>query len=114
MWLFTQQGFLSAVQHRDNHDLLMVRARDRASLEPLVVAFGAEVLHTPRADYPYRVIVAKNQFSGWCSQQVQQIDYDNFKNRMYGVRGRGFVEALHDVWAAMRGTEDSASRRQMN
>ena len=32
MWIFTETGFVSAVQHRENPDYLMVRARDRQSL----------------------------------------------------------------------------------
>ena len=34
MWIFTSTGFVSAVVHRDDADLIVVRARDRESLQP--------------------------------------------------------------------------------
>ena len=35
MWVFTTGGFVSAVEHRDNPDLVMVRARDEQSLKTI-------------------------------------------------------------------------------
>ena len=54
MWLFTNTGFVSAVSNGQD---LMVRSRDRESLEPLAEAAKTEILSTPKNDYPYRVIV---------------------------------------------------------
>jgi hypothetical protein len=33
--------------------------------------------------------------------QASSIEYDNFKSRVTKTRGYDFVDALHDVWAAM-------------
>ena len=43
MWLFTETGFVSAVRHREDPDLLVVRARDRQSLEPIEAACNVEI-----------------------------------------------------------------------
>jgi len=54
MWLFTNTGFVSAVSNGQD---LMVRSRDRESLEPLAESSKTEILSTPQNDYPYLVIV---------------------------------------------------------
>jgi hypothetical protein len=45
MWIFTSTGFVSAVVHRDDPDLIVVRARDLESLTPLIERTGAEVVN---------------------------------------------------------------------
>jgi len=110
MWLFTQHGFVSAVAHRDNHGMLMVRARDRASIEPLALAASTEIVRTPDADYPYRTTVTASQFTNWCALLFDDIDYPNFKSRVHRNRGSNFVHSLHRVWEAMRDTEDADAR----
>ena len=42
MWIFTETGFVSAVRHYDDLNLVVVRARDAQSLEVL-----AELAETP-------------------------------------------------------------------
>lgn len=42
MWIFTKDGFFSAVEHRDNSDLLMIRARCREDIERLAECLGAD------------------------------------------------------------------------
>lgn len=101
MWTFTTTGFYSAVQHRDNPDLLMVRARDEESLAPLVEATGAEIVSTPQADYAFRVTVTKRQYADWLAAAVMGIDYPNFKNRAHTARGGLFAGVLHEVWDVM-------------
>ena len=101
MWTFTATGFYSAVQHRDNPELLMVRARDEESLAPLAALTDQQTQFTPDADYAFRVIVSKQVYAQWLMTQVIGIDYPNFKSRAYTARGGAFVHALHDVWEVM-------------
>ena len=101
MWTFTTTGFYSAVEHRDNPDLLLVRARDEESLAPLAALADQAVQFTPDADYAFRVIVSKQDYAQWLMSQVMGIDYPNFKSRAHTVRGEAFVHALHDVWEVM-------------
>ena len=56
MWVFTETGFVSAVARRDDPDHLVVRARDRISLEPLAALDADEIVLGAGSDYPYRLI----------------------------------------------------------
>lgn len=106
MWIFTETGFVSAVQHRDDPNLLVVRARDRLSLEPLADFATTEITTNPNADYPYRTIVAKDVFAAWTTDKVEEIEYPNFKNQVAVVRGKTFASNLGRVWSVMLDAED--------
>lgn len=107
MWIFTQTGFVSAVQHRDDPDLLVVRARDRLSLEPLAAAATLDITTNATSDYPYRVIVSKDDFAAWTLAQIEDLNYPNFKNQVAVTRGKKFASHLSDVWATMLRAEDA-------
>lgn len=101
MWLFTETGFISVVRKNDRPGLYTVRSRDTLSLEPLAKFAKTEIIETPYGDYQYRIFVEPAVFTEWVADQASDISYDNFKNHVYKTRGRKFVEALHNVWAAM-------------
>jgi UDP-3-O-acyl-N-acetylglucosamine deacetylase len=107
MWVFTTSGFLSAV-YKDG--ALQVRARDCKSLDALAKSTSAAIIATPLADYPYRIAITNEQFSNWLSQQVQAIDYKNFKSEIADSRGYGFAKPLNQVWSVMHEVEDSNAR----
>lgn len=101
MWLFTVEGFLSVVEHRQDPNLLMVRARNRSALEPIARRFGAEIAVTPKADYPCRLVITRAQMSEHLKTAVQHIDYANFKNAAHVLGDRQYDRALMQVWSAM-------------
>lgn len=107
MWLFTQEGFISAVAHRDKPDVLLVRARDKQSLKSLSEFTGQKITTTKKADYLYRVEVIRPAFAEWLDSQVDDIDYDNYKNRVHQTRGDEFAAPLHEVWSTMLQVEDT-------
>ena len=106
MWLFTETGFISAVRKTDRPEVYTVRARDRKSLEPLASFATVEIIETPYGDYPLRAFVEPAVFVEWVANQASAIEYSNFKSRVSSTRGYKFVEALHDVWAAMLKVQD--------
>ncbi len=108
MWIFTSTGFVSAVRKYDRPDVITVRSRDRRSLEPLAQTAGVEIAVSPFGDYPYRAFIEPEVFTKWVAAQADAIDYDNFKNRVGQTRGYEFTDALHNVWVAMLGVEDSS------
>ena len=59
-WLCFNDAFLSVVNHRDDKDMLVVRARRR---EHLANVFGkdAQITVTPERDYKYRVIAERKK-----------------------------------------------------
>lgn len=107
MWLFTNTGFVSAVSNGQN---LMVRSRDRESLEPLADSAQSEIISTPQRDYPYRVIVTHEIFSRWVAHMATGITYKNFKSEVASTRGFEYAHPLMKVWSAMHEVEDHLAR----
>ena len=101
MWIFTSTGFVSAVVHRDDPDLIVVRARDRESLDPLIARTGAELNPWEGSDYAFRIVMPRTEFTAWVAEQADAIDYPNFKSSAHKRRGGAFADVLHDVWGAM-------------
>jgi hypothetical protein len=110
MWIFTQNGFISAVRHYSQPQTIVVRARDRESLEVLATTTGVAVERTPVNDYPYRVHVPQEDFSRWLENCVNTLDYTNFKDRVHDTRGDNFASTLMSVWETMHNVEDDDAR----
>ena len=110
MWIFTETGFVSAVQHRINAEYLMVRARDRQSLEALATMISVEIKSTPDADYPYRLVASKEDVKSWMNDSIDFLGYNNFKNQVAVTRGKEYAYALGSVWSTMHEVEDEEAR----
>ena len=108
MWIFTTSGFVSAVSNPDG--TIKVRARDKASLEPLSKKYQIEITRTPIADYPYRLEISAGNFADWAADQARSIDYPNFKSAVAIHRNRLFAKVLGEVWSVMHGVEDYQAR----
>jgi hypothetical protein len=106
MWLFTNTGFVSAVSNGKD---LMVRARDKESLEPLAEITKQALISTPTNDYPYRLIISHEIFAKWVSHMATGITYKNFKSEVAATRGYDFAHPLMKVWSAMHEVEDSGA-----
>ena len=111
MWIFTPSGFVSAVKD-SGEGKIVVRARDRASLESISSRFNSPIKPTPLADYPYRVLLGHDQFVDWVSNQAGAIDYRNFKSEVAITRGSKFSSALSRVWSTMHQVEDADARNR--
>jgi hypothetical protein len=107
MWLFTNTGFVSVVSNGKD---LMVRARDKESLEPIAESAKTEIISTPHNDYPYRVIVNHEFFAKWVAHMARNISYENFKSEVAATRGYEFAHPLMKVWSAMHEVEDTSAR----
>lgn len=106
MWVFTQDGFISAVDNRHVPGKLSVRARDKRSLMMLAELTEQEITQSANTDYPYRVYVTRQEFADFLVTHVETLDYPNFKNRVYDIRGSKFAAACGKVWAAMLNVTD--------
>jgi hypothetical protein len=107
MWLFTTTGFISAV-YKD--DAMQIRARDKESLEAISKFLHCPIIHTPLADYPYRISTDSGGFAEWVSSQVFAIDYKDFKSEVSNVRGYEFARPLNKVSDVMHAVEDKEAR----
>ena len=96
MWVFTNKGFLSIVQHRDDADTLVVRSRFAGHIKALFPS--AKVLKTPRADYRYRAFLPRRLVAERLAAVVGEISYPNFKNSLIDDR---YHDACMDVWEAL-------------
>lgn len=110
MWVFTQHGFISAVQHFDDATKIVVRSRDKQTLEVIADLYELEILSTPGNDYPYRVHATREQFSNYLLTEVDLLDYTNYKNRLHDSRGDRYYGAASKVWSAMHDVEDWSAR----
>jgi len=94
MWIFTQGGLLSAVQHTSDKDLVFVRARRRAHL---LYHFPLhQPLYTPHGDYHWRIVVSKQQFASVVAEAAMQINYPNFKDSV----SDDLYHVYTNVWVA--------------
>ena len=115
MWIFTTDAFTSAVQHRDDSTKLMVRARDRKSLESLVQTINdtletaggehayssADIYREEKSDYRWRIVVTREHYALYVSSEVlNYITYDNFKSAAQKRRTDYFHDVLMDIWVA--------------
>lgn len=107
MWIFTPTGFISAV-FKDS--ALQVRARDEKSLLSLAIFAGAEIIKTPLADYPYRLVTDNQTLAKWTADQITNLTYPNFKSEIAATRGYAFAKPLNKVWSVMHEVEDSEAR----
>lgn len=106
MWIFTDTGFVSAVRKPWAPDKMTVRARDKESLDGLSKLSGEAISTSMDSDYPHRVVVADEVFKNWLLTTIEEMDYDNFKNRVAITRGKKFATLLGQVWYTMLGAED--------
>lgn len=118
MWIFTTGSFVSAVQHRDNPDLVMVRARDKESLETMLEGIelagvaDAEKFERPEiisvpGDYRWRVTISKATFAIYLQFEVlNYLNYENYKDALTKVRGEKWHRAAMGVWTSMLAVDD--------
>lgn len=78
MWVILNDSFFSAVQHFNDEELLVVRARKKEHLEK--VFLESKVFQDLPSDYPYRIEISKKEFSKVLETEVSRIDYHNFKS----------------------------------
>jgi len=97
MWVISKSGFISIVQHRDDPEYMLVRARVR---EDLVEAFpDHEIEDDPKADYRYRVKVGRSSVGLYLLEELDQVDYDSHaKENMTKAKEPGRYKAYMNVW----------------
>lgn len=95
MWICLNDAFISAVQNRDNHDELMVRARKKTHLANVFPNRKKEIFSVDESDYAWRIVVSKTDFTDMLSNRVNDISYDNFKN---SVKDTALKKMYNEVW----------------
>ena len=129
MWIFTTEGFISAVQDPKNEDAVVVRARDRRALESMLqtielageainrdsaegvedVVFGPyEIVTGLGTDYRWRVSsIDKGTFALFMQFEIMNfLHYTNYKSALTQSRGREYHDAAMNVWVDMLAVDD--------
>ena len=104
MWLMTTRGFYSVVQHRDDADRLLVRARTREDIEALAGLVAAEPQWLGTADYAWRVETTRDEWQAAMQVLVGEITYPNFKS---AIKDDAHEQAYHRVWGVMNELNDT-------
>ena len=104
MWLFTRDGFYSAV-HDDfcSPGELNVRARVIEDLERLLKKLhmdDADIVVSRNSDYRYRVTLSAEQWASYAAGEAATIDYANFKNSV-GDNDPDRSSAYMKCWEAL-------------
>jgi hypothetical protein len=106
MWIFAKMGFLSVVEHSDDPNKLMIRARFQEDIEELCKRIrgldGSQEVawqETPEGDYRYRVTCGREIIAKLVQQLVREIDYTNFKQSVHGSPARD--RAYMACWSAL-------------
>lgn len=97
MWICFNDGFVSAVEHRDSSDLLMIRARRRDILQNLFP--NEHLIEGGSTDYQYRVVVSKAVFGDVVSKHISEVSYPNFKD---SVEDHELHELYEKFWSLHR------------
>jgi len=109
MWLQTNIGFFSVVEHRENPDLVLIRARAREDLENLCeqAAEAAEgfddrfIIEDRLADYQWRLIAPRDAWVQVLTNLTNDIDYDNFKTAV-GEKNKDRASLYLNIWTILR------------
>ena len=99
MWVMTQYGFYSTVAHRKEPDKVLVRTRWKDDLKILEERYGTETFNDPHADYPWRMLLTKDQWGEFLDWAAHDLDYANFKNRVSAKQGAARHDLYSSIWS---------------
>ena len=100
MWLFAKDGFLSIVQHRDQPDVLMVRARVAGDIEHYFP--DVTVIRKDDADYLYRAFIPRVKVADVVRDMVLNIPSGGFKSTIADKRREAYYLSVWDTMAEMQ------------
>jgi hypothetical protein len=105
MWVFTPEGFYSAIEWRRNDEhqgQICVRTRSRGDLNRLRkwIPGLTETIVTPNGDYRYRAWCSHVEWADGLAAMGEAIDYSNFKTEV-GRFDRGRERKYHRIWSIL-------------
>jgi len=97
MWLFTDKGFLSIVQHNTLSDCFQVKSR---VIEPLEILWpDREVEVIDWADYRFRITIVKSEVLPVLMEVMASVGYTSFKDACRD--DYNYHNALSRIWVEM-------------
>ena len=98
MWIVLNKSFLSIVKNRNNDEELLVRSRVNGDIEK--VFQNADVFEDLKADYRYRSYIKRSEVAKTISEELLNINYDNFKNSV-SKDDKNRLNAYMNVWSSL-------------
>ena len=98
MWIVLNKSFLSIVKNRNNNEELLVRSRVNGDIEK--VFKDANVFEDLNADYRYRAYIKRSEVAKTISEELLNINYDNFKNSV-SKDDKNRLNAYMNVWSSL-------------
>jgi len=105
MWICLNDGFFSIVEHNQFDDILMVRGRFKGDIERVFNVEEDDVIVTEDHDYMYRVFLPRGYVSEVMADEVNRINYGNFKNSISENENWRY-RVYTKVWTAMVEEQD--------
>lgn len=98
MWVFTNNSFVSIVQHRDKPDTLLVRGRVSGDVSRFLGVPKKNEIELDIADYRFRIIATREEVGQALARNLAAVNYPNFKDSI-GAKWR--KEAAMRIWSIM-------------
>lgn len=95
MWIFTNGGFVSIVENKDDTAIVIVRARTRNHLESFILEdLVPRIFVEPFSDYNYRIEMSRGELLACLTKEVERINYVNFKNSVKDAMLKAFYSVV--------------------
>ena len=102
MWIVLKNSFLSIVEDFNDPKNLLVRARIEGDIEKIFPDF--EVFESLDSDYRFRSFIPRENVISAISEEIKNIDYPNFKNRVYS-KDQKRASYYTKIWRVMHSAQ---------
>lgn len=105
MWVFTKDGFLSAVQNNEDRHRMRVRARRRDHLSNAFPEHDKLIIDLQKSgaqfDYRWHLDIARGEWIDYLTDAALDVDYSSHAKEAMSGSDKKFYSALLEVWSAM-------------
>ena len=103
MWVFTKDGFLSAVQHDEDRVRMRVRARRREHLDNAFPGYDILDMAEEGGPYDYRwhVDISRGEWVDYLAEAAMDVDYTSHVKEAISGDDKELYEAMLKVWTAL-------------
>jgi hypothetical protein len=112
MWIFTVDGYFSAVQDKDDPSRIMVRSRQKGDLQTFLKRLESEdleILAWVGSDYAFRVFMPRDLWMKYLEMAGRELTYTNFKARAILMGDHSRSDAYYRIWRVLKEWQDKDS-----
>ena len=111
MWIYTTKGFFSVVEHKEDPERIMLRARVKVDIQNIKKIFddlgleATDILENVGSDYKYRIFANRMDWVSVMNRLMIDMNYTNFKDAVYETDSYKIKDMRHEayykVWSIM-------------